>query len=85
MSSLEAALAAYTRLTALALALSLTEPLLWAPSSISSALAVRRAAIAARACLAAEAAALSSLAATLAACARLAALAVALSPLEPSS
>ena len=36
MSSLEAALAAYARLAALALASLLTEPLLWAPLSISS-------------------------------------------------
>ncbi len=36
MSSLEAVLAAYARLAVLALASSLTEPSLWAPSSISS-------------------------------------------------
>jgi hypothetical protein len=45
LSSLEAARAAYACLAALALASSSTEPSLWAPSLISSASAVHRAAI----------------------------------------
>jgi len=57
-SSSAATLAAYARLAALASASLSREPSWWAPLSISSASAVRRAAIAARVRLAAEAAAL---------------------------